>query len=277
MDAALEIGNSVPFPPLPDGLADAYGARGLRLRRFGTDADDLSIDFALEKQPDLLTKVLRCCALAPGGAPVDSRFFWELEVGNRIECLVALAALDGAGNICFEFVCPRPSCREPIDLDLTLEEFLAGINSSPSPFAVDLGDRRIWVRRPTGTDQISWLSACFVDPESAIRSIARSLVVDGIGELTAEWLRRIEERLEQEDPLVQFHLDARCPGCEQVSAYDIDIVEFAFGRLKQAQTRLIESVGRLAAHYHWTESEILSIPAWRRAQYLALADRGEAR
>jgi hypothetical protein len=36
----------------------------------------------------------------------------------------------------------------------------------------------------------------------------------------------------------------------------------------------IGDVHRLASHYHWSESEIIRLPQWRRESYLEMIEAG---
>jgi hypothetical protein len=79
------------------------------------------------------------------------------------------------------------------------------------------------------------------------------------------------------DPVVAFRLLSRCPFCEEENHYEIDLERLALARLHEAQRRLIEVIHGLAAHYHWSEREVLLLPPWRRARYLALIEKERSR
>src|SRR5688572_5266183 len=115
-----------PFPTIPPRLAAAYDARGLRLRRFGTTAGDLDLDLAGVGRagPRAITDLLRRCTVRADGGPLDPQFIWDLSVGKRLECLLVLAGLESAGQFAVTLVCPRESCRRPIEIDLSLDELL---------------------------------------------------------------------------------------------------------------------------------------------------------
>ena len=135
------------------------------------------------------------------------------------------------------------------------------------------------LRRPTGSDQLAWLGGRFTDRGAALRAMVRTLILNGHEDadgrgpaLGDEWLDRIEEALEEHDPLVNFKLRVKCPACELDSLVTIDLEELSLRGLRQAQLRLLASVHRLAAHYHWSEQQIFAVPYWRRARYLSLIE-----
>lgn len=269
-----------PFPPIPPRLADAYDAYDLRLRRFGCSGDDLAVDFESAAVPHLITEILVCCTKRTDGQSPDRQFFWELDISKRIQCLLILASLEGAGGIISVALrCPNLSCGQPIEIDLTIEELLEAEKGAwEDEFSVSLGEKCLVLRRPTAADQLSWLQQSFVDEDCAVRMIIRTLLVEGPQiELTQEWISRIEEALDRHDPLLQFGLSVICPYCQKLAEQNLDLAEFAMRKLKEAQARLIEAVHRLATHYHWSEAEILRLPPWRRARYLSLVEREEVR
>ena len=270
---------TAPFPPLPAPLEVTYAARHLRLRRFGVAYEDLLVDFGRRIGPQLITELLACCTENLTGPSPTEPFFWALGVGKRIECLLILASMEETGDLSIPLRCSHPSCGRAIELDLTLAELLAvGQEVGEEPISVPLGDEYLVMRRPTGADQLVWLRETFQDELMAVQAMIRTLIVEGpTVAFTPTCIEHIQTVLDHHDPLVQFGLSVVCPYCQQLASHDVDLAAFAVQRLRVAQTHLIEVVHRLARHYHWTEAEILSIPPWRRACYLTLVEREEAR
>ena len=249
---------TAPYPPLPE-------ARGLRLRRFGTRLEDLEVDLSGEDRPRAITDVLVACTV-PGR---DAGFYWDLPVGKRVECLLVLAALDGAGEIGAGFRC---ECGQSLEITLTIDELLAAGRAAPDPVAVTDGEAMYRVRRPTARDQAAWAAGEYEDEEELRRGMAARLAEPG-----AEWdaaaLHRIEEALDAADPLLRAAVEATCPDCGRTSEHEMDLPGFALARLARAQDVLLETVHLLASRYHWSEAEILALPAWRRSRYVALLQR----
>ncbi|HEX6624638.1 MAG TPA: hypothetical protein VF064_13075, partial [Pyrinomonadaceae bacterium] len=85
-----------PFP-FPRLAGPPREGAALRLRAFGVDERDLSVDFAATARPLLVTEVLELCTESEErAAPPDPGFFWDLTVGKRIESLLAIAGGGGA-------------------------------------------------------------------------------------------------------------------------------------------------------------------------------------
>src|SRR5215207_4134617 len=107
-----------PFPRLAGGPS---GGGALRLRPFGVDERDLSVDFAATARPLLVTEILALCTESDDrAAPPDRGFFWDLTVGKRTEALLAIAA--GTTGPCVSAVlrCPEPGCAQELELELSL-------------------------------------------------------------------------------------------------------------------------------------------------------------
>lgn len=282
---------ATPFPRLPDTLRSKYACDALALRPFGISEHDLEVSFAAgQPRPHLVTEVLACCTVGARGERLEPDFFWSLPVGKRIECLLTISVNSGdRAEIVIPLRCPEEACAQALELELSLPEIASLQNQTDDAerFAVRRGERQLYVRRPTGSDQLAWLDARFADEAAAFAAMVCALVsFDEAGassaavvgaEIDGGWIAAIEEAMEEFDPLVNFSLAVRCPFCEAEHEHEVDLEELALRRLRQSQMRLLASVHRLARHYHWSEREIFSVPHWRRAFYLALIDREEDR
>lgn len=284
---------ALPFPRLPDTLRSKYACDALALRPFGLSADDLEVSFNGQPRPHLVTQVIAACTVgARGGQPLEPDFFWSLPVGKRIECLLTIAASgNGAEEIVIPLRCLEAACAQPLELELSLPEIvsLQSQTDEAEQFPVRRGDEQLYVRRPTGSDQLAWLNTRFTDEATAFGAMIGALVsvqeagasatdAAAVGaRINSGWIGAIEEAMEEFDPLVNFSLSVRCAFCEAEHEHEIDLEELALRRLRQSQLRLLTSVHRLAKHYHWSEREIFSVPHGRRAFYLALIDREEDR
>jgi len=262
---------TAPYPALPPSFLEsavpALPFRGvLRLRRFGTQLEDLRVDLTGNDRPHAITNILECCTV-PG---VGRDFSWDLPIGKRIECLLVLAALDGAEQVDADLRCP--SCRQMLEVTLTVEELLEGGRAAADAtieVEVDGTTRRF--RRPTGRDQLAWMKQAYPDEESVRLEMVASLAVTD-GAVSGAELAPVEAALDRADPLLRSAVLAECPDCGQSAEHEIDLAGFALGRLRRSQDMLFETVHLLASRYHWSEADILNIPEWRRARYVAMLD-----
>jgi len=126
---------------------------------------------------------------------------------------------------------------------------------------------QVQVRVPTGADQSAILSC--PDEHRARRELARRCIVGVSDALTDDDITLIETVLEELAPELATSVAATCPECGGENQLEIDPYLF----LGQVGNELFGEIHNLAAHYHWSESEILGLPRWRRKKYLGLIDR----
>jgi hypothetical protein len=270
---------TVPFPLLPEWLSIESGERPVALRSFGADMRDLAVEFAGMQRPCLVTNLLTRCAQTLSGAPPPEHVIWELPLSSRIQAILALSAAHSARPLAWRVRCHQPGCGAEGELELELAEleaFAARANSAKL-VPLGIGNRKVWLRRPTGWDQRQWL-----EQGSELAPVAASLLVNpSFEELQADGIDlgqigdSIDQAMDEYDPLVGFHLNVVCQECGRPTAQAPDLLAAALDRLWRVQFDLIEQVHRLASHYHWTEDEIAQVPQWRRQAYLACIDGGE--
>ena len=170
----------------------------------------------------------------------------------------------------------------------------------PEITTVTLGQRSFKIRRPTGRDQLTWLTQS--TGNSGLQAIIQSLVVSPISpddfvssddfvpanhsiSDNNQWPEKVEESalanlnqaLDALDPLVDFTLLITCPHCNQAAQHSLDLGGWALKQLQHMQQQLMLLVHTLAYHYHWSEAEIFAIPHWRRKYYLSLIAYEERR
>jgi hypothetical protein len=265
------------FPRVPPQLAAAHGdwTRALHLKVFPREREDLDVELDGGPDPRAVTAILARCVGRADGQPLDARFLWAMEVGARIECLLRIAALGGAASFPLRVRCISAACGEPLELDLTLEELLAIRGEQDAPIVAEVGGSTRPLRAPTGEDQLAWLGKSYDDLDHATRDLAASLLEERAhAPLSDADVEAIERSLSAHDPLVEFSVRAACPHCGTEAEHEVDLTRLAFGALREARDALIGEIHALASRYHWTEAEILAIPPWRRARYLALGERG---
>jgi hypothetical protein len=237
------------------------------VRRLGSDAGDLDVDFTF-RSPFLVTDLLRRCA------SLSDEAAWRLPVGARIEALAGLAILSESRPLAIGLRCPRAACREALEIDIEAGELRgACANREREHVSVCIGDEWMRLRRPTGRDQREWLGATWPEIEAARSGMLASLLSAPVpGPLDATVLTALETELANIDPLVDFMLEVACPACGATAQHTVDLEQHALTALRRVHQRLFESVARLATRFHWTETEIFALPPWRRERYLALTD-----
>ena len=261
--------SSCPFPS-PD-------AQGLRLRPFATCEADLAVDFNATPRPFLVTQLLALCAAGNRAVPDD--WLWNLSVGKRIEGLLRLAFGNSGQAFDLTGKCRAEGCGEGLEVEITLAEIteMQQTAEAVAEIRVVHGSQSLTFRRPTGCDQLAWLQTA--NQESPAGMMARSLWLGAPEDFapTADWPEIVGDALAEHDPLVDFQVTAICPACGAGNSLAADLVEISLRRLQSAQRELLNATHRLAARYHWSESEIFAVPPWRRDYYLSLIERDDNR
>lgn len=234
----------------------------LWLRAFGSRDGDLDVDLSMSG-PEPVTDVLVRCGRS-GTVSATREAIEDLTVGTRTRALLMLAVASGRESVQVLHQCT--ACAERMEVDVPFREIARfGADTAHQVRVVDAG-RQWLVRLPSGMDQRRWASAGISDP----LAMARSLVVEGDGaDLDEGWLDRLGSTLQGVDPLIDFRLHVRCPGCTAAHSLDLDLQALALEELRRIQRALMVAVHRLASAYHWSEADIVAMPAWRRETYVA--------
>lgn len=272
----------LPFPAIAPALCRQFGVSELGLRPFGRSPADTEIDFQQTPRPELETALVAACTQPAAGPPPSPEFFWHLELGTRTECLLTLGTWGGTWDLEVELNCLDSTCQAELDLTFSLAELsqLQHPVDRQDPIQVLLGGQSFTLRRPTGLDQLHWRSPSFAAKASPVLALIQSLLpLEQRAAFQQAWQREADPLaslnpvMAQQDPLVSLNLTVSCPVCGALDVHTIDLGALALQRLRAAQDRLLATVHCLASHYHWTEAEIFTLPAWRRNRYLALIER----
>jgi hypothetical protein len=170
----------------------------------------------------------------------------------------------------------RQSCRNcaedfELNLDATALGFAQAGDSEDFPAAavgtIGEGGETFAVRAVTLADM---LAAEAADGPAAARAVLLARVVPDAppGALDEG---RAADALEALDPLADIALDTSCPHCGAAHELQFDAAAFVWQELAGRAPRILRDVAELARAYHWSERDILAMPAPRRAFYLAQA------
>lgn len=273
---------------VPTGLRRGDGfQRRLWLRPWsGEDIAALGEGPAAEAPHAARTSELlgRCLSLDGGATPAGAAAARRLTVGDREALLLHLHRLTCGDRLDLVAACAH--CGQRLELELR-----AGVLLTPTEEACE-AERRlelsgpdgavpVRVRLPTGEDLERAARRAMEDEEEAARELLRACVLEiggggDVGELSAELEEALAERLGELDPQAEIRLSASCPHCRADIELAFDAGELVHGEIEGARDRLLREVHLLALYYHWSEAEILAMPARRRRRYLELlAEAGE--
>ncbi len=230
----------------------------VRPRPFGADVADLDVDFD-DARVQVAARVLARCL------GCDERAVQALVVQERILLLLGISEISVAEPVEAHLSC---TCGHVAVVELATAELVRFASERQrEELVVRDGDAAATLRLPTGDDQLRW--AGHATSQDLQLAVLQDLVVDG--ELSDELAPLADELLSEVDPLIELQVDSTCPSCGAVVSRQVDVERIALTRLRHARRILLEQVHAIAARYHWTESTIAALPAWRRAEYAALA------
>ena len=162
-------------------------------------------------------------------------------------------------------------CGEDFEIDFTAEQ----VGLAPRPEDEQLPEapagslryrrREFAVRAVSVGDMIVAEAADGID-------VARELLAERAApEAPTAARHRLAEALEALDPAADTMIEAACPQCGAAQELRLDPAVFVWEELAARAPRILRDVAELARIYHWSEREILAMPASRRAFYLAAA------
>jgi hypothetical protein len=267
--------------PLPHGVwRDAVRVPAVVMRPVdGTDEV-----YILEQSASLLPAALangllgRCLVI-----PDAEKLVGDLSLGDREALLLSLRRASFGDRIDTTLDCPRDGCRQRLDLELTISDFLLTPYANPAEryeVSLPLGTQHLAVtlHPPRAADQEAVLALARRDPDTATEALL-ARCVEGIrtgtkgvrlAELPPDAVEQLIETLAVLDPQAELRLDVRCAACGELFAALLDAAAFLLADIESRAARLLRDVHVLARHYHWSERDILALPAGRRERYLGL-------
>jgi hypothetical protein len=285
-----------PFPKLSKYLKDKFqvDGGGLKLRRFGYQAEDLEIDFYSASLPELVTTIIRGCTISKDRKIPPDDFFWNLAIGQRIECMIRIVMSDPSQCLVTVLKCKEEQCKEKFELSLSQDNIFDKDKSSYSEdfCTINICGSSLQLRRPTGLDQLSWSKLKLdnaADAASAAEDqtdLLKQMVIDLMCNSSAysssqhiklasyDTIEEIGKNMSKIDRLVAYSIELKCPICGIKNFYEVNLEELSLMCLRKIQRELLESIHKLALAYHWTEAEILALPNTRRKLYLSMLESG---
>jgi hypothetical protein len=226
----------------------------------------------------------RCLSRLGPLKPVTAEAVRSLTVGDREALLLHLRRLTLGDRLQCVLCCPRPDCKEKLDLDLKVGDFLlppyAHNQALYERSVAENGNRYgIRFRLPTGADQEVAASLAYRDPEAAADMVLRRCIecvtADGIdGKPIEDWPPTLARQLAADmaalDPQAELMLNLTCPACGSTFISLFDTAMYFFQEIASRMKHLYREVHLLAFYYHWSEAEIMGMTARKRHRYLKL-------
>jgi uncharacterized protein (UPF0212 family) len=271
---------------LPGGLwrADvAAPVREVELRPLDAQDEEFLLDTAgagntSARATALLARCLVDDTLDNARSLADS-----LTVGDREALLLHLRRLTLGETAECVLTCPYTECGEQMEFELRVDDLVVPAYELPKRLyeirlALDGGPYDVVFRLPTAADLDAAPALAGDDPESVALELLRLCVVRAsqrgrhvpVDRLSAAVRAAIAEEMAELDPQAELELTLACPACGTEFSVVFDTASFLLQELDLRTTALLADVHALALHYHWSERDILAMPATRRAKYLEL-------
>jgi hypothetical protein len=237
--------------------------------RLPDGADDILLLEAGTPDLGLALALLGRVARTRDGAPLDVA---ALPVTD-VEALVLGVRQCVVGDlVTAEEVCAAPGCGARVDISFGIAAYIEhhrpvappGILPAADEGWYRLPDEAVEFRLPRGADQLA--IALAGSPEEALLQLClRPSDVSGRARQSAE------SAMEAMAPSLCSELEGACPECGATVVATFDPVQYTLRELRDQANFVYEDVCAIAHHYHWSEAEILALPAARRARYAELA------
>ncbi|HEX9986255.1 MAG TPA: hypothetical protein VGF69_23550 [Thermoanaerobaculia bacterium] len=218
----------------------------------------------------------RCLERLGTEQPVSDAATRALTAGDREALLLHLRRVTFGETLTSVLTCPRAGCDERMDLELRVSELL--VDAVPEPAAVHeatIDGRTVRFRLPNGED-LEEVGQTLLSVDAAVREQALSRMTRLVLERCVEG--EVDDAIEAQLPRIMAELDPQaelllnlvCTRCGRPFTALFDAASFLFRELAAHRDVLYRDVHQLALHYHWSESDILAMPAERRRRYLEL-------
>lgn len=193
----------------------------------------------------------------------------RLAVGTRDRLLMRLRARMFGESLSARQRCG--GCGEQFELELTAEQ--VGLACRPEDERLPEAPvaRLRFRRREFEVRAISVADMIAAEQANGIEAARGLLAARTAPEAPLEARSRVAETLEALDPAADVVIEIPCPHCGAEQEFRLEPAAFVWEELAARAPRILRDVADLARAYHWSERDILAMPASRRAFYLAAA------
>lgn len=265
-----------PMSPAQATVTDAP-ASGWTARPWGRAATDLDVAFAGVPAHVATSQVLERCLADANGQPPRREALDGWSLAARLQALIAVRRADRPDAVLeAQTTCAR--CGARFGLGVPLAGCVDAVDESPIVWTSPDG-RVLQLRLPRAADLLAGTGrgdgAAPGLPSALVESIDGAHPPAGFVVPTA-WADALEGALAERDRWNALVVEAACPECGQAHAVAVDLESLLLQSLAGDQAALLDEVVRLAHAFHWPEGEIVALPPWRRADYLARIEAMEA-
>jgi hypothetical protein len=203
------------------------------------------------------------CAASPDEPP---EMLAGLSVGARDARLMTLREWFFGPAVESQTACP--GCGEKIESSFELCDVRTSGGEAAGPYEFTFEGSPVVFRLPDSTD----LEAIEQRREAgdARRLLLERCVLQAPEDLSGRADAELVKRMGELDPQANIRLAMECPACGQRWPAIFDIAAFFWQEIHAWAQRMLREVHALALAYGWSERDILSMSAARRAIYLEM-------
>ena len=199
----------------------------------------------------------------------------SMSIGQRDGYLLQLRELTFGSQLNSSVECPN--CQERLEFDFKVADiYAAPTQITDRQYSLTAEGFDLQFRLPNSQDLASIVGCKDVEIANSLltqRCLLKACRDDRTvvhGELPPVVITKLTEQMVECDPNSEIQLALNCPACEHSWSAWFDIVDFFWTELSVQAKRLFLEVHRLARFYGWRETDILSMSALRRQQYLEM-------
>lgn len=233
--------------------------RGVAVMHPLTGGDELDLSDALGPLTPVAaeTALLLAGGAELDGQPADGGALDGLVAGDRNRLLLALlcASYGAPGHLIM--TCEGEGCGAVHEVPFEAAMFLGAV-PDVSDGTVETEEGPLGLRLPTGADIAA-----------SGGSAARLLALCADGPVASGAVAQAEVWLATADPCAEIALAAECDACGAVIGGRLDPLELLRAEMGRWGGVLAE-FDLLARRYHWSEAELLAMPAHRRRRYVRM-------
>jgi hypothetical protein len=221
------------------------------------------------------------------GVPIETDKASRLSVVDRDLLILYLRMLTFGQEIWGVTQCSHESCGAKLDFtfDLSCLKVLPRPPRALESSMVSIGEKQVEFsfREPNGLDQSAIAGIMIGDPYKAwLTLLARCILkwedadfvtTEILGDLPPETLLAIDGVMAAGTGSMDRDIEFTCTECRRSFSATIDIPSFFCQELQYSSENLWEEIHHLAFFYHWTETDILALPRWKRKMYLGFISR----
>lgn len=203
----------------------------------------------------------------------------NMVIGDRTYLMFLLRQSTFGDSVYFDVKCS--SCNDTMSISLSISQMMGQLLSSQNKsdlmmdietgyYQVKFSNCVAELRLLKGLDQEN-ISLLPINETNLVQSCITN--IDAIGReklLDNDFLNFIDSNLSRLDPLSDIVLTQNCPSCNASCKIPLIIEDFFFKEVKARKDNLEFEVHWLALNYHWSESEILTLPISKRRRYVEL-------